>query len=176
MILAVPGESRALILAAADLMSASLHFAGRTPPTLPTPCSEWPLGQLVRHVADSASTLSEIIAGAAPSSTTMTGCARASLALNGLRQAVVDAPPNDPLVDLAALTGAFELTVHAWDVDTSTGAPRGLPAAHVDALVRLAPIVLGDVDRGGLFGPSVTPARSASDTQRLLALFGRRAG
>ena len=168
-------QARGLLLAAADLMSASLRFAGRTLPTVPTPCSEWQLGQLVRHVADSASVLGEIVAGVPPSPTATTGGTRAELSLNRLRRAVASAPAHDPAVDLALLTGAFELTVHAWDIDTSVGVTRHLPANHVGPLVRLAPIVLGDVDRAGLFGPSLPPPSSdANNTERLLALFGRR--
>ncbi|OHV60705.1 hypothetical protein BCD48_40735 [Pseudofrankia sp. BMG5.36] len=165
-----------MLLVAADLMSASLHVARRTLPTRPTPCSEWQLGQLVHHVADSASTLTEVITGAAPIPTTTTGCIRAELSLNELRQAVSDAPANAPAVDLTSLTGAFELTVHAWDIDTAVGATPRLPADHVRALVRLAPIVLSEIDRGGLFGARLASPSGASDTQRLLALFGRRAG
>lgn len=170
-------DPRALLLAAADLMSDSLHIAGRRLPTLPTPCSEWQLGQLVLHVADSAFALTEIIAGSAPTVTTTTGCTRAGLLLNELREAVGNAPANDPALDLAALTGAFELTIHAWDIDTSTGAHRRLPEDHVGVLVSLAPFVLSEIDRGGLFGPSLPPpSPSANNTQRLLALFGRRGG
>lgn len=170
-------ESRPLLLTAADLMSDSLHFAGRRLPTLPTPCSEWQLGQLVHHVADSALSLTEIIAGVAPWPTAATGCTRARLSLIGLRHALAVAPANEPVADLVTLTGAFELTVHAWDIDTSVGRARRLPDDHVRALVSLAPIVLGNLDRAGIFGPSFPPpSPGANDMKRLLALFGRRGG
>ncbi len=171
-------ESRVLLLAAVDLTFDSLRFAGRFLLTLPTPCSEWQLGQLVYHVADSASVLTQIIAGVATVPTSATGCTLARMSLTGLRRVIGHAPAHDPAVDVAVLTGAFELTIHAWDIDISTGAPaRPLPDDQVGTLVRLAPIVLGTVDRDGLFGPSLPPPSScANDTERLLALFGRRGG
>jgi uncharacterized protein (TIGR03086 family) len=171
-----PVPSRELLLTAAGLMARSLHDAGDAWPTRPTPCAEWQLGQLVHHVADSATTLAEIIAGPEPAGPSdVTGCARAARSLDRLRRSLADAPLANPVIDLAALAGAFELTIHAWDIDTSAGVPRRLPAEHVSALLRLAPLVLGDIDRCGLFGPDLAPP-PAGDTQRLLALFGRRAG
>jgi hypothetical protein len=171
-----PVPSRELLLTAAGLMARSLHDARAARPTLLTPCREWQLGQLVDHVADSAATLAEIIAGPGPAEpSATTGCACAVRSLSRLRQSLADAPLASPIVDLAALTGAFELTIHAWDIDTSAGVPTRLPGEHVSVLVRLAPLVLGDIDRGGLFGPDLPPT-AAGDTQHLLALFGRRAG
>jgi uncharacterized protein (TIGR03086 family) len=174
---AAPSPSRALLLTAADLMASSLRFDSLVSPTLPTPCSEWQLGQLVGHVAESAAELGEIIGGLPPAAPAATRCTRARLSVDHLRRAVADAPDNDPAADLAAVTGAFELTIHAWDIDTAVGAACRLPAEHVRALMRLAPLVLGGVDRGGLFGPSLPPPPpGAADAQRLLALFGRRGG
>jgi hypothetical protein len=51
-----PVVSRPVLPVAADLMSASLPVARRTLPNRSTPCSDWQLGHLVHHVADSAST------------------------------------------------------------------------------------------------------------------------
>jgi hypothetical protein len=73
------------------------------------------------------------------------------------------------------LTGAFELTVHAWDITESTRCTMPMPSDLVSTLLSLAPVVLGEVDRDGLFDPSHPPAPSQStDLDRLLALFGRR--
>jgi hypothetical protein len=77
-------------------------------------------------------------------------------------------------IELTALTGAFELAVHAWDVGTSTGVPAALPADLASTLLALAPVVLGEVERAGLFGARRPPSPAqCTDTDRLLALFGR---
>jgi hypothetical protein len=84
-------------------------------------------------------------------------------------------PRDRPDIQLAALTGAFELTVHAWDINESTHRGVPLPADLVSALLRLAPVVLGNVERDGLFDASYPPASDqCTDTDRLLATFGRR--
>lgn len=91
-----------------------------------------------------------------------------------LLDTIRDAPRDCPGVDLVALTGAYELSVHAWDLDQATGRAVGIPEQLVAALLARAPLVLDHVDRAGPFGPAVPPSRPRTDTDRLLALFGRR--
>ena len=63
----------------------------------------------------------------------------------------------------------------AWDITESTRCTTPMPAHLVSTLLSLAPVVLGEVDRDGLFGPSHPPAPGQStDLDRLLVLFGRR--
>lgn len=170
-----PAESCALLLTAADLMSTSLCFAARTLPTRPTPCSEWRLGELVRHVAASASTLTEVIARAPRAPIAGSGCAHAEASIQELRQTVLNVPADNPAIGLTSLAGAFELTIHAWDINTAVEGATDLPDDHFRRLVRLAPIVLAEINRDGLFGPRLPPPPpGGTDTERLLALFGRR--
>jgi hypothetical protein len=160
-----------LLARAARLMHESLAAAAETPLDRPTPCTEWNLGALIRHVSDSIAVLSELINGMSPYPDQPLGCA----GFERLRRAIARARPDCPGVGLTALTGAFELTLHAWDVNESTGQPRPLPADLVSTLLSRAPTVLSNVDRTGLFGIDHPPAsQQRSDTDRLLALFGRR--
>jgi uncharacterized protein (TIGR03083 family) len=163
-----------LLAQAVKVASSSLHTASGALPTSPTPCSEWDLGTLVFHVADSAATLREIIVGDAPGPPPAAGCASAQRELRRLGDAVHDAPRHDPTVELIALTGSFELTIHAWDIDQATGSTERLPADLVSALLDLAPVVLDDIDHAGLFATArPSTAGQCTDAERLLALFGR---
>jgi hypothetical protein len=90
-----------------------------------------------------------------------------------LAKVVTRAPRNVPAVALTALTGSYELAIHAWDIAEATGRGPALPTSLVEALLTYAPVVLGDVDRGGLFAAAGDPSCTRDDHDRLLAMFGR---
>jgi uncharacterized protein (TIGR03083 family) len=166
-----------LLTRAAEVMSASLDDATQVMPTRPTPCSAWDLGTLVQHVSESVAALVELIGGAPSGHGPKGGCTQATFEIRRLLDAVSRAPRDQPAIELTALTGAFELTVHAWDLTESTGRPTPLPADLVSTLLSLAPVVLGNVERQGLFESSYPPSfDQCTDTDRLLAMFGRRKG
>ncbi|WP_435128573.1 maleylpyruvate isomerase N-terminal domain-containing protein [Actinacidiphila sp. bgisy144] len=165
-----------LLVRSARVMRGCLNGALRADPAGPTPCSAWDLGTLVLHVADSAEVLAELLGdgGPVPVSRTDVGCVRAGSAVEELITVAGRAPRGRRDVELTALTGAFELAVHAWDIGASTGVPAPLPADLASTLLALAPVVLGDVERAGLFGAGRPPSPAqCTDTDRLLALFGR---
>jgi uncharacterized protein (TIGR03086 family) len=170
------GRSAALELLAwaAGVAGASIDGAVHADPGSPTPCTEWNLGILVRHVADSAATIRELLEGSPPAGPPPAGCRAARAELCRLLEAIDAAPPGCPGLDLAALTGAYELAVHAWDIDRATGRPDQLPTGLVETLLSFAPHVLGGIERSGLFAAEVSPVETRTDTDRLLALFGRR--
>lgn len=148
--------------------------AAEVPHALPTPCAAWSLGVLVRHVADSASSLRELLLGEPAGGPPLPGCSAAQTAFASLDCAVAAAPRDDGAVMMAALTGSYELTLHAWDVNEATAAPTGrMPGPLVDALLVQAPLVLGHGQRCGLFGPEIAVAAGEGDLDRLLGLFGR---
>ena len=163
-----------LVEQAAQLADASIEAAVGTDPASRTPCTEWDLATLVRHVADSAATIRQLIDGHPPAPPPPAGCAAARRELHRLIDHIVHAPRERPAVDLAALLGAYELTVHAWDIDHTTGRGDDLPSALVDRLLTFAPLVLREVERTGLFASEVSGSAVGTDTDRLLALFGRR--
>ncbi|HEX6449693.1 MAG TPA: maleylpyruvate isomerase N-terminal domain-containing protein [Trebonia sp.] len=153
----------------------SIDGADGIDPRTPTPCTRWDLGTLVRHVADSAAATRELVTRIPPAAAPPPpGCAAARHELRGLLDAIGQAPRERPDIELAALVGAFELTIHAWDISQATAGANlpGLPAGLVTELLSLAPVVLG-IDRAGLFASEVPPSDCRSDTDRLLALFGR---
>jgi hypothetical protein len=182
-----------LLARSAAAMSTSLDRATHVLPTRPTPFTRWDLGTLISHVSDSVEQLIRSIGGTLGSSDDPDCRARARDGIRQLLLALPCAPRDHPYIELAALTGAFELAaltgafelaaltgafelaIHACDIAQSTRSPQPLPGDLVSTLLSLAPVVLGDFDRDGLFDPSYPPTpRQITDLDRLLALFGRQ--
>ena len=163
-----------LLTEAVSLVSSSIDAASTADSTSRTPCTDWDLATLVRHVADSAATVRQIIEGSPPGLPPPAGCAAAQRELHRLLRTIQEAPRNSPVVDLVALTGAYEFSVHACDVDQATGSVVGIPAHLVAPLLACAPLVLDHIERSGLFGRAIPASETRTDTGRLLALFGRR--
>jgi uncharacterized protein (TIGR03086 family) len=167
-------------LASADLV---------TPPLLPrpTPCAEWNLGMLLRHLSDSLDALTEGLthgavrltagAGAGPEAQP-TGmrvrCGRLLAAIPaapaGRRIAIGDRELADGVL---ACAGAMEITVHGWDISAACGIPRTIPDDLATALLERAPLLLPGTAREGLFGPALHASPLATPAVRLLAFLGR---
>ena len=163
-----------LLPQAAYVISRSIVAASTASPASPTPCTEWDLGTLVRHVADSAATLAELIEGAQRAERPIGGCAQARRELQRLVEVARGASRENPVIDIAAVAGTFEFTIHAWDINQATGRTAIMPADLVRTLLVLSPVVLGHGQRSGLFADEVPVPAACTETDRLLALFGRR--
>ncbi|MFF7975693.1 hypothetical protein [Streptomyces sp. NPDC007905] len=70
-------------------------------------------------------------------------------------------PRETARVRWGALLGSYELTLHAWDVNQSTGCDGPLPPTLVEALLTFAPLVTEGVERTGLFAAPLPPPRPA---------------
>jgi uncharacterized protein (TIGR03086 family) len=166
-----------------DLLRASIEIAGQAvedaaPDSLDvaTPCREWSLAVLVRHVADSAASLGTLLTARRAGPPPLPGCSAAQAALTELRGAVEEVPADDPAARLVAVVGSFELVLHGWDVGQATGRTAAVPPRLVEALLVRAPVVLPDGARSGLFAPVIVPDAGATDLERLVGLFGRTSG
>jgi hypothetical protein len=169
-----PWHPFTLLARSTAVLSRSLDETEHLLPTRETPCADWDLGTLIGHVSDSVRVLTESLAGS-PAGASPRDCRqRARLEIGQLSIAVRRAELRGEDVELMALTGAYELTLHAWDISESTRVAMTPPADLVGALLTLAPRVLEDIDRAGLFGPSLPPLAEGSELERLLGLFGRR--
>jgi hypothetical protein len=158
---------------AIEVVSQAVAGATDVSHDLPTPCTEWNLGTLVRHVSDSARQLREILCGVPSGLPPPPGCAVAQASFRELARIVTRASREAPAVALTALTGSYELAIHAWDIAETTRNGPTLPTSLVEALLIYAPVVLADVERAGLFAAQRDPAGRRSDNDRLLAMFGR---
>ncbi|GAA3778004.1 maleylpyruvate isomerase family mycothiol-dependent enzyme [Streptomyces coacervatus] len=151
-----------------------------------TPCAEWDLGELLRHLDDSLDALHEGLTGGRigltpwEPGTADLACAfrtRACAVLGAWaagpgEQVLVGELPLD--VRVMAAVGAVEITVHGWDVAQACGRPRPIPDSLAAELLPVARCVVAQEDRGVRFAaPVVVPACARPDA-RLLAFLGRR--
>lgn len=154
----------------------------------PTPCREWDLRALLEHVAGSMDALLEGLGDGCVRLGPATGARardpvtafrrRASGLLGACAGAVGAEPPvfvGDRVLAARGLVwvGAVELTVHGWDVARSCGADRPIPAGLARNLLAIAPLVVTDATRAGLFAPPCPVRPDAPPAERLLAFLGR---
>jgi uncharacterized protein (TIGR03086 family) len=158
-----------------------------------TPCGEWDLLALLRHMDDSLAAFTEaaeigyvdlvpVRADGSPSGTARAIAdrlrARACAVLaawahhpRATRVLVSDRPLRS---DLLAAAGALEVAVHGWDVARACGLDRPLPEALARDLLQVLPLLVHADDRPARFGdPVVVPPHADAGT-RLLAALGRR--
>lgn len=183
-----PADGPALLRGSVTYALSNLAFAAETDLRRPTPCAAWDLSALVEHVHDSHDALREAIAFRdVPLHPTRPpgGLGRPVQALcadlHRLRAAWEDPRPAAEIsveglplnLSVAALAGALEITVHAWDIGHTCHPPHFVPAHLATALLSVAPQLVPDADRPGLFAPPIPVAASASANDQLLAFLGR---
>lgn len=166
---------------ALDLLGAAIHTAEEAVwraryvcEDRPTPCTRWDLGTLVRHLADSASTIGQLLNGLPDGPAPPPGYQAAVDALRSLASTADSLRARDrSQVALVALVGSYELTLHAWDVAESSGCGPRLDSALISALLINAPTVSVGARRDGLFDPEGRTATEADPELQLLSVFGR---
>jgi uncharacterized protein (TIGR03086 family) len=153
-----------------------------------TPCGDWDLAMLLRHVADSTAALQEAVDGGAvaPSSIEPYGVPAdpVSSFRNGLARLLGSwalLPDADRAVavggcalstNVVAATGAVELAVHGWDIARARGKLRPIPFDLALELHAVAATLM--TDRTGLFADPVPLPPLAGPSARLVAYLGRR--
>ncbi len=150
----------------------------------PTPCRDWDLGALLRHLDDALVALTEAAGGRVeppapdaglPGVPDLRARARQLLgawACGGDRPVSIGGCPLT--TGLVTGTGALEVAVHGWDVAWACGPPRPIPPALADELLDLAPLLVRDADRPGRFAAPIPVPATAGPAERLLAFLGRQ--
>ncbi|MBV9449664.1 MAG: maleylpyruvate isomerase family mycothiol-dependent enzyme [Streptosporangiaceae bacterium] len=165
----------------------------------PTPCPDWDLGLLLRHLSGSMADLEEAIAtgrldadpyavphvtpfvlpggGGNPGNPVELVRDRAA----GLLYAMFTTA--EPVIEVSGLpvprellmgAGAMEIAVHGWDTYVACGRGRVVPPALARPLIRLFPRLI--TVRQGLFGNPVAAPPCASPGDQLVAYLGRDPG
>lgn len=158
----------------------------------PTPCPGWDLATLLEHVSDSIGVIQQgiaagdISASAAPPGYHGPGpdpVARLRRQAARLLETCAAAGPAERRVaiwdreltaSMVAVTGAMEIAVHGWDISVACGAPRPIPAGLASVLLPIAPLLITQQTRPGLFADSVRLPGPASPGDELVAFLGRR--
>jgi len=162
--------------------------------SLPTPCEQWTVAQVLQHAAgDQVAYAAKLTGGPGPEydpfapSGTIGGDPSVLLesALSATADAFAAVDPDDAEVPVplppfklpapsAVAAAALDAAVHAWDIAVATGQPSPLTPALAQAL-RPTANELVDPLRGFAFGPAIAPDAGADDAASLLNFVGRRA-
>lgn len=171
-------------------LAASADLAGLRSPT---PCAEWDLLTLLRHMDDSLGAFTDaaeigyvdlvpVPSGESPADTALLIVdrlkRRACAALGAWAQhpgpETVTVADRELRSDLLAAAGALEIAVHGWDVAQACGVDRPLPAALALELLDVVPVLVTDADRPRRFADPVDVPPHARPGTRLLGAVGRR--
>ena len=166
----------------------TLHAVPAEALSNPTPCAEWDLRALLRHLDDSLTALHEAVDDGQVSLTPAEdgevadpvaqvrdhACRLLGAWTNGKGADLVSIAGCPVTASIVAGAGAVEIAVHGWDVAEASGRPRPIPAELADEMLALAPLFVAEADRPSRFGPAVAAAPDASPSDRLVAFLGRR--
>jgi uncharacterized protein (TIGR03086 family) len=153
-----------------------------------TPCSDWDLRALLRHLDDSLTALAEAadagVVGVHPASAestrteligTVSDRARAMVrSWTRTERSLVAVNGWQLTSTIVVSTGALEVAVHGWDIARACGRHQPIPAQLAEDLLALSMVLVTERDRPVRFGPPVVVPPTASPSEQLVAFLGRR--
>jgi uncharacterized protein (TIGR03086 family) len=149
-----------------------------------TPCTNWDLDDLLRHLTESMLTLGELLSGSIGEVVGSAPIANAIDTAWDLRrqltaidtEAVTSMRSIDGLPiprHAVILTGALEIAIHAWDIEQASADPKPIPVQLAQDLLPRAHLLLDSSMRRDLFAAPIEPALGATASERLVAFAGR---
>jgi uncharacterized protein (TIGR03086 family) len=183
---AVLVEAPALLERAVGYTRTSLGLVTPDRMTAPTPCADWDLAALLRHMDDSLAAFTEAAlgyvepCGPAPAGDPMViaslkarACALLAAWSADRHAGVVSVAGRPVPSELLAAAGALEIAVHGWDVARACGEDRPLPEGFARCLLAVAPLLVDEDDRPARFAVRRAVPAGASSSARLLGYLGR---
>ena len=151
----------------------NLPLVTRVAMSRPTPCRDWDLRALLKHIDDS-----EAAGDWTVDADPVAGLRdRAHRLLDAWTRAdghKVISIAGCPLpVSILTSTGALEVAVHGWDVARACRQHRPIPPLLARDLLELAPLLVTGVDRPARFAAPVQVSPLASPSEQLIAHLGR---
>jgi len=158
----------------------------------PTPCRDWDLRRLLRHVRTSLADLTEVLAVSEfPGGSDLdTHPAVGTDPVAALRAGIVDFLLASTPLPTAGLwcriegrclpaktvvyVGAIEMVLHAWDIAQACRADRPIPSDLASALLGVSPPLAEAGLAGHVFAEPLAAPAAATPSDQLLALFGRQ--
>jgi uncharacterized protein (TIGR03086 family) len=153
-----------------------------------TPCRDWDLLALLRHMNDALAALTEAadigyvdlvpVHDHDPGAELVDrlkhrACALLAAWTGQPRSRSVAVHDRELRSDLLAAAGALEIAVHGWDVARACGVDRPIPPALALELLDSVPLFVRDTDRPRRFADAVDVPLHARPSTRLLAAVGR---
>jgi len=158
----------------------------------PTPCPDWDLRRLLCHVRSSLADVADVLTERALEKRSEHSCADADPTdpVAALRAGIVDfllASTTLPTAGrrceidgrslpakVVVYVGAIEMVLHAWDIAQACRTDRPIPSDVASALLWVSPPLAEAGLAGHVFAEPLAPPTTATPSDRLLALFGRR--
>ncbi len=168
----------------------SLALVGSTDLSARTPCRDWDLLALLRHMNDALAVFTEAaeigyvdlvpVRGTDPGAELVDrlkgrACALLAAWTHHPEPAPVGVHDRALRSDLLAAAGSLEIAVHGWDVAQACGVDRPIPPALALDLLDVVPLFVHDTDRPARFADPVDVPLHARPSDRLLAALGRPA-
>ena len=143
--------------------------------TLPTPCDEWDVGQLLAHLAHDPATMLDMATGGSPDWSAIPD--RVDDPGDVFRAGAEALVAHWRQTDDSADWQMAELAVHTWDIATATGQPVGTldPEVAERGLAFMSQVLKPEM-RGAAFGPERAAPAGASAYERIAAFAGREVG
>ncbi|GLU49716.1 TIGR03086 family metal-binding protein [Nocardiopsis ansamitocini] len=188
-------SDRALLETSLDFATHRILEIGETPLSVPTPCSEWNLGQLLNHLVSSTALLADLVRGdevdpraLAPERTAAVpfeghpvgafavaaGTTRRVFASDEAWRRGVRMPGATMPAALVAKLIAMDAVVHGWDIARAVGADDTIPDPLAEDIMSFAETFVRPEVRGGILGPEVRVGAKDTKTRQLVAFLGRR--
>lgn len=181
-----------ILTAAHDALRAAVAGVPADAWTLPTPCTDWNVTQVLQHAAGDQLAYASTVAdapgpdynpfepsGALDSSPAellepaleSTAEAFASVA-PGAQEVPVPLPPFSMPADLAVGAAALDAAIHAWDIAAATGQPSPVDVSMAASLRPVAESIVEPL-RGFAYADPIEPAPDADELTSLLNYLGR---
>jgi uncharacterized protein (TIGR03086 family) len=153
--------------------------------TLPTPCREWTVQDLIDHMVGGPGYLLAALAGRLPEPRSGGGAADYRKAVDevltglgqpGAGERTCVSPLGFEWTVRDAVAGTFmDTLIHTWDLAVATGQDRTLDPALVESCVAMFLPEMPERGRAaGIVGPAMPVPDDASPQERLLAAMGRQ--
>ena len=169
----------------------SILLVGEAALSAPTPCRDWDLRRLLRHLRASLADVTDVLAVREfPGPGLATRPAAGADPVAELRAGVVDFVLASTSLSTAGrwcavegrrlpaktvvCVGTIEMVLHAWDIGQACRADRPIPSGLASTLLSVSEPLARAGLAGHLFAEPLSTPATAPPGDRLLALFGRR--
>jgi len=185
-------DELSVLSAATRYLFQSLLLVREADLSAPTPCQDWDLRRLLRHVRTSLADVTDVLAvrDVGRGFSLEPGAAAGSDPIAALRAGIVDfllASTSLPTAGrwcaiqgrslpakIVVYVGAIEMVLHAWDIAQACGIDRPITSEIASALLWLSPPLAQAGLAGHVFAEPLALPTTATPSDQLLALFGRR--
>ncbi|MCV7381352.1 TIGR03086 family protein [Mycobacterium alsense] len=178
-------DERYVLGEATRYLFGSLVLVRRADLAAPTPCAGWDLRRLLRHVSTSLTDVTDVLRGVDPPSGPRSGADPVAAVRSGTVDFLLAASAPGRRCEVAGRSlpsgivvsvGALEMVLHAWDIAQACRVDRPISPDVASSLLCISPPLAEAGLAGHVFAEPLPSPATATPSDQLLALFGRRPG